>query len=271
MDLLSLFKRESEPSASKSSAKGAKGRVAAAVADDAAQARLRARRRLIGAALLVVSGVVGFPLVFGTQPRPVAPNVPIEIVPRSAAEKVSRTEQPDQATVIEPNKAASSAGTAPAKPVLLTTQDEVLTETAADAGREVQRAASGATRAVATRSTEVEKPAPKPAKKTQPPSEPAHARENNTPITAENAAPGASSAAAQRFVVQLGAFADPDSAKDARQKAEKKGLKTYTQLLKKDEGRRIRVRIGPFDKRSEADAALVKARAAGLNGSVLVL
>ena len=35
------------------------------------QARVRARQRLIGAAVLVVIGIVGFPLVFETQPRPI--------------------------------------------------------------------------------------------------------------------------------------------------------------------------------------------------------
>ncbi len=269
MDLLSLFKRESEPGASKSSAKGAKGR-AAAVADDAVQARLRARRRLIGAAVLVVVGVVGFSLIFETQPRPIAPNVPVEIVPRSTT-KMSRSSDAEAAgvpPVAQAASAASSISSSQARAVLLTTQDEVLTETAADAGREVQRAVPEATRAVVVSKPAAEKVAPKPIKK--PPTEPVR----DKPTTAANSAavaPSASSAAAERFVVQLGAFADPASAKDARQKAEKKGLKTYTQLLKKDEGRRIRVRIGPFDKRSDAEAALNKAHAAGLSGSVLVL
>jgi len=35
--------------------------------------RRRARHRLMGAALLVFVGVVGFPLVFDTQPRPIPP------------------------------------------------------------------------------------------------------------------------------------------------------------------------------------------------------
>ena len=34
--------------------------------------RRRARHRLIGAAVLVLVAVIGFPLVFDTQPRPVA-------------------------------------------------------------------------------------------------------------------------------------------------------------------------------------------------------
>jgi len=45
--------------------------------------RRRARHRLIGAAVLVLAGVIGFPLLFDTQPRPVAVDIPIEIPDRN--------------------------------------------------------------------------------------------------------------------------------------------------------------------------------------------
>ena len=41
--------------------------------------RRRAKHRLIGAAVLVLIGVVGFPLLFDAQPRPIAVDIPIEI------------------------------------------------------------------------------------------------------------------------------------------------------------------------------------------------
>ena len=41
--------------------------------------RRRARHRLIGAAVLVLVGVIGFPLLFDTQPRPIPVDIPIEI------------------------------------------------------------------------------------------------------------------------------------------------------------------------------------------------
>ncbi|MEG0004022.1 MAG: SPOR domain-containing protein, partial [Comamonas sp.] len=44
--------------------------------------RSRARHRLIGAAVLVLVGVVGFPLLFDTQPRPIPVDIPIEIPDR---------------------------------------------------------------------------------------------------------------------------------------------------------------------------------------------
>ena len=41
--------------------------------------RKRAKHRLIGSAVLVLIGVIGFPLLFDTQPRPIAIDIPIEI------------------------------------------------------------------------------------------------------------------------------------------------------------------------------------------------
>ena len=74
-----------------------------------------------------------------------------------------------------------------------------------------------------------------------------------------------------RFVVQVGAFADAAAAREMRQKAEKLGLKTYTQVASTSSGNRIRVRIGPFASRDEADKALAKAKGAGLSAVVLTL
>jgi DedD protein len=82
---------------------------------------------------------------------------------------------------------------------------------------------------------------------------------------------GAAAAEGTRFVVQVGAFADAEAARETRQKAEKLGLKTYTQVAQTSAGSRIRVRIGPFTSRADADAALAKASAAGLTAVVLTL
>lgn len=46
--------------------------------------RRRARHRLIGASVLVLAGVLGFPLVFDLQPRPVAVNMSIDIPQRNS-------------------------------------------------------------------------------------------------------------------------------------------------------------------------------------------
>lgn len=73
------------------------------------------------------------------------------------------------------------------------------------------------------------------------------------------------------MVVQVGAFADAAAARELRGKVEKLGLKTYTQEVDTAAGRRIRVRVGPFESRAEADQAAARLRQAKLPAAVLVL
>ena len=87
MDLLSVFKRKTPADT-----------VAVPEAADAVQlARTRARQRLIGAAVLVVAGIIGFPLLFETHPRPIPVDLPIEI-PRK--DNVPPLAMPTEAAVI---------------------------------------------------------------------------------------------------------------------------------------------------------------------------
>jgi DedD protein len=74
-----------------------------------------------------------------------------------------------------------------------------------------------------------------------------------------------------RYVVQFGAFADVNAARETRQKAERMGLKTYAQQVDTPQGKRIRVRLGPFADKADADKALATLRKGGLNGNVLTL
>lgn len=78
-------------------------------------------------------------------------------------------------------------------------------------------------------------------------------------------------AAEGRYVVQVGAYADAATLRDTRNKVEKLGLKTYTQVIEGDAGRRTRVRVGPFGTRAEAQAAAAKLKAAGLPANLLTL
>ena len=93
---------------------------------------------------------------------------------------------------------------------------------------------------------------------------------NRADCLLEGKAPTAG-AAPSRFVVQVGAFADASTAREARTKAERLGLKTYTQVVETSAGSRIRVRVGPFTSRAEADKASASARSAGLAAAVLTL
>jgi len=56
-----------------------------------------------------------------------------------------------------------------------------------------------------------------------------------------------------------------------RQRIERSGLKTYTQVAQTADGPRTRVRVGPFANRGEADQAAGKIKALGFPTSVLSL
>lgn len=71
------------------------------------------------------------------------------------------------------------------------------------------------------------------------------------------------------FVVQFGAFADAGAAQETRAKVDALGLKSYTQDTETAAGKRIRVRVGPFASREEAERVLIRAKAAGLKAAVL--
>ena len=272
MGLLSIFSRNA------SSGAAAFGEPADAVL----KARTRARQRLIGAAVLVVIGVIGFPLVFETQPRPIPVDIPI-VIPRK-----------DGAPALAMPPARSAAGMTPAivdatppaaasasTPSATSPADEVITETREQGGKEVSsgKAAAPAARppsAPVMAERAASKPAPKPASPEPAPKAAAEAKPAAASADAGRAkalleGTEPAKASGVRFVLQVGAFAEASAARETRLKAEKLGLKTYTQVAETPSGSRIRVRVGPFATREEADKALAKARGAGLAGVVLTL
>lgn len=240
---------------------------------DAVQAaRTRARHRLIGAIVLLVIGVIGFPLVFETQPRPIPVDIPIEIPRRDAMPPLAMPSVPNATTAapIASDKTPKAAA-------------EVITESRSDAGRDVTPVvpppapAAAVAPAPAPAPTAAARPASKPAATaaTKPLAEGDRARAllEGRPVAAITAAPAAPASPAEgvRFVLQVGAFADAESARESRKQVEKLGLKTYTQVAQTPGGSRIRVRAGPFASRADADAALAKVKSAGHVGVVLAL
>lgn len=220
--------------------------------DAVQQARTRARRRLVGAGVLLLAGIVGFPLLFETQPRPIAVDIPIEIPRRDAVEPLALPAPREAAAPAEPVRPE------PAKPA---------PETAAapPAEQPTAHAPAAPPKNVAATRTAPAEPAPAARADTD---EAARAR---ALLEGRSAKRDPASAGGERYVVQVGAFADAASAGAMRKKVEKLGLKTYTQEVDTSAGKRIRVRTGPYGSREEADKALAKAKAAGLAAVVLTL
>ena len=72
-------------------------------------------------------------------------------------------------------------------------------------------------------------------------------------------------------MVQVGAFADAAKADETRLKLEKAGLKSYTQVTETKDGKRIRVRVGPFASKAEAEKVIGKIRSLDLPVALLTL
>ena len=253
--------------------------------------RRRARHRLLGALVLVLAAVIGFPLLFDTQPRPVVVDAPIIIPDRdrapplrpltaerpsaptptptpapggsrvSASASLSAGEElvPDAA----PPASAAAPATRPAAPVASPPKpaasapprrDAETADQTARARRQAEAEARARRQADAARAQallEGKKPAP--------------------PAPAAAASPASNGAAAGRFVVQIGAFADAGKVRQVRQQAERAGLKTYVQDVTTKDGKRTRVRLGPYASRAEAERAAAALQKAGLTGAVLSL
>lgn len=224
--------------------------------------RKRARHRLIGAGLLVLVGVIGFPLLFDTQPRPIAVDIPIEIPDRNKAKPLAAPAKPAaQAPVVSgpvtaPPLAPPPVVQAPALPAPAVA--EAPSTPAPDARPE---------------SPPVVKPEPKPDSKPVAKAEPPKPDDGAKAkaLLEGKGVEKVAAAADGRFVVQVGAFADADRAREARMKLERAGLKTYTNVADTKDGKRIRVRVGPFDTKAEADKAASKIKGLDLPAAVLTL
>ena len=201
--------------------------------------RKRAKHRLIGAAVLVLVGVVGFPLLFDSQPRPIPVDIAIEIPARQSVKPLA-TATPASAT---PAPSAAPATPAP-DPAPVAPPAAVASVTPVPAA---PAAAVPAAPRVADDSAR------------------AKALLEDKPVAAAN------ESAELRLVVQVGAFADAAKAREVRLKLEKAGLKTYTQVADSKEGTRTRVRVGPFANKAEADQAALKIKALDLPATILSL
>ena len=245
--------------------------------------RQRAKHRLIGSAVLVLAGVAGFPLLFDTQPRPIAMDIPIEIPGKNTVKPLTMpAPAPAPATVVTPvpPAAASRATDQVTAASSLTPKEEILPEkkTALQITPAPVVSKADAKPAPKTEPKPEVKPAPKPAlKPTAMADDGARARallNGQAAATGSGSGDTAASAPAasdERMVVQVGAFSDATKAREVRLKLEKAGLKTYTQVAETATGKRIRVRVGPFGSKAEAERAASKIKSLDLPAAVLTL
>jgi len=279
--------------------------------------RKRVKHRLIGSGVLVLIAVIGFPLVFDTQPRPVGLDIPIDIpdksktavnvapAPLKSDKKSALVDKNSDQGVSTSNSQVSNKGSdlttgssepksSPSNPVTATAA--IVGSQGAAAPQAVSSAASPATApppvplSVPAPSKTSVGPSSGPNANSTPPSRSSDLK--NTPVNARaaldakeeivptaktqpsnNKSTASEAPAVQkedRFVIQVGAYSDEQKVKEIREKLEKAGLHTYTQVVEKD-GRKIRIRIGPFTSKEDANRQLQKVKSLNLQPNLLTL
>jgi DedD protein len=117
------------------------------------------------------------------------------------------------------------------------------------------------------------KPEPKPAKPAQSADDAARAlailegKPQDKPQ--EKVQDKAHDAGSGKFVVQVAALATQDKVDELQDKLREAGIKSYTQKVSSPAGERIRVRVGPFGSREDAEKTRAKLQKLGLGGSLV--
>ena len=262
--------------------------------------RARAKHRLLGVSVLVLVGMVCYSLLFDTQPRPIPVDVAIVIPDRHKAPTLSASSDAASpaATLAVPGDKPTGGGDRPR------VGDEEVIGGSMRAVKPVDTPTASSVPAPAPKPAAAT-PAPKPPAPVLPPKPPvpptpAVKPAETKPAESKPAAPASPAASdplaeaaraqallegkpvpapvprpekadGQRFIVQVGAYSEDVRAQQVRNQLERAGLKTYTHVAETAEGRRIRVRLGPFTTRADADKAAAKAKALGVSPAILTL
>ena len=236
--------------------------------------RRRAKHRLIGAAVLVLVGVIGFPMLFDKQPRPIAVDTTIEIPDKSKAKPLaipappvaSTPEAPPAAAAPDVASVAKDEEVVPSSPVLAApvAPKVVVKPEPKSPEKVVAKVPEKAQEKAVEKHVEKLAPVVKPVPKVSDSAKAQALLEGKAVDKKVDAQEG-------RFVVQVGAFSDAARAREVRLKVEHTGLKTYTHVAETKEGARIRVRVGPFSTRAEADIAAQKIKKIDLPAAILTL
>jgi len=222
--------------------------MARAISDEELQLKRRARRRLIGAIVLVTVIIVVLPMVLDSEPKPVSRDISVQIPSPDAGTFTSKV------VPLPASKAATGASKAAESKAAVRPVEEQKTA-AASAVPSSPEPAKGSPKETAK---DIPKSAAAPAAK---PAKAAPAKPAKAPKPAAKPAGG-------QFVVQVIALADAEKAKQMQAKIAAAGIKAYTEIVKTAKGDVTRVRAGPFPTREAAEKAREQLKSIGMNGNV---
>ena len=215
------------------------------------QLKKRARRRLVGALAFVSVVAVVLPMVMDHEPRQVVQDVEIRIpgqdekpfAPKFSAAPVEKSV----------NKPSDST---PAKPPTEVAESRVVVEkTPVKVEKLPEKPPEKSTEKA------LAKPAEKPAAK------------NDDAKRAAAILGGQSSeakpvSASGEYLVLIGAFSNEANVKNLKAKLAEQGIRTFSEPLDTPQGKKTRVRAGPFASREAAEKALEKMQRIGVSGAI---
>jgi DedD protein len=238
--------------------------------------RRRAQYRLVGTAILVGVAIVGFPLVFDTEPRPLQVDLPVAIPSKDAVQPLVLPSAAVQAQVQQAAKAQEAAQRA---------EQQAAASQADAAAAKAQQADQQEAQLQAQAQAQAKADQDKQAAAQQAQSKQAEAARARA-ILEGNAAKAAGTATTsntssnpaakteypddgKRRVIQVGSFNDVARAREVRLRLERAGITTYTQVVTSNGARFIRVRVGPFDNAKELQRYIDRVEALNLEARVL--
>lgn len=218
---------------------GASRRTADEYADDTLDPdfpqKQRARRRLIGAVVLLAVAVIVLPIVFEHKPRPVSDDVAVSVANGQGAQKPKVEARKAQALPPSANAGRNDAA--------LDAGEEIVTAPATDKPRADARPEAKADA----------KPEAKVAE-----TKPAEARPADKPAAANT-----------KYLILIGAFSSEERAKNWLAKLKESKVPAFVEKKTLADGDRILLRAGPFASRDAAEAADRKVRSIGLTSKVV--
>jgi DedD protein len=220
----------------------------------------RARRRLVGAIALVLAAIIGLPMILDSEPKPLADDIAIQIPSR---------DKPAAAGSIlpAPPASASTAASKSAAVAGLDKNEEVIDPAAAAKKPPAQVAAvvpvkpepkAGPKAAVA----------PQPVEKPNDPARAIAILDGKADVKPEKAKVSVDKKPA-KYVLQVAALGSQDKVNELQNKLKGAGIKSYTQKVPTESGQRIRVRVGPFGSKEEAEKTRARLVKLGLNGTLV--
>lgn len=234
--------------------------MARPVSDEELQFKKRARRRLVGAIVLVSVAAVVLPMVLDSEPTPVTQNIDIQI-PSPEASKPKTAAAPASPPADEGKAAPPERATpAPAPRAEPETPPTIVAESPPPRSRDTE----------APPAEEVKKPPAEEAKKAPPSERGADSKKSaGKEAPREKAAASVPTSPGGAFAVQVAALSDARKVKALEKQMAGAGLKTYTEVITTGAGQVTRVRAGPFASREAAEKARDQLKKVGLDGKIV--